>query len=150
MTTRIPLPALALGLGGLLPFVAGAANHLEPALLAGLDLPAPLDAGRPLLATYGTIILCFMAGALWGFAARASGGWLWAGLVLSVLPALFALFFVTGSGREAMVLLLAAFAALLPLDALLQWRGLAPRWWLRLRLLLTAVVCSCLALAAYA
>ena len=150
MTTRIPLPALALGLGGLLPFVAGTANLMAPGLLAGLDLPAPLDQGRPLLAAYGTIILCFMSGALWGFAARASGAWLWAGLVLSVLPALYALFFVTGTGPRAMAMLLFGFAALLPLDALLQWRGLAPRWWLSLRLILSAVVCSCLALAAYA
>lgn len=150
MTTRIPLPALALGLGGLLPFLAGTANLLAPGLLAGIDLPAPLDQGRPLLAAYGTIILCFMSGALWGFAARASGAWLALGLALSVLPAIYALFFVSGTGTRAMAMLLFAFAALLPLDALFQWRGLAPRWWLSLRLILTAVVCSCLALAAYA
>ena len=150
MTTRIPLPALALGLAGLLPFLAGTANLLAPGLLAGFDLPAPLDEGRPLLAAYGTIILCFMSGALWGFAARAKGPLLAAGLGLSVVPALFALFFVTGSGTQAMAMLLVGFAALLPLDALFQWQGLAPGWWLRLRLIVTAVVCSCLALAAYA
>lgn len=147
--TRIPVAALILGLAGLLPFLAGAANTLRPGLLAGLGLPAPLDQGRGLLASYGIIILCFMAGALWGFAARARGGWAAAGLALSVLPALYALGFVSGSGPRAMAMLLFGFAGLLPLDALFQWRGLAPPWWLRLRLLLSAVVCSCLALAAY-
>ena len=148
--TRIPLPALLLGLAGLLPFLAGTANLLRPGLLAELDLPAPLDQGRALLAGYGTIILCFMSGALWGFAARAKGAVLAAGLALSVLPALFALFFVSGTGRDAMAMLLFGFAALLPLDAFFQWRGLAPPWWVRLRLILSAVVGSCLALAAYA
>lgn len=150
MTTRIPLPALALGLAGLVPFLVGTATLVRPGLLAGFDLPAPLGAGRALLAAYGTIILSFMSGALWGFAARARGGIAAAGLALSVIPALYALFFVSGTGRDAMAMLLLGFAALLPLDALFQWRGLAPGWWLRLRLILTAVVCSCLAVAAYA
>jgi hypothetical protein len=45
--------------------------------------------------------------------------------------------------------LMIGFAGLLVLDALFWYWGLAPRWWMRLRILLTAIVLLCLAFGVY-
>lgn len=73
--SRIPRAALFLGYAGLLPFLWGAATDVFPGLAvwAGEYLP-PMFLGAYLGLTYGTIILAFMVGALWGFAARGEGG----------------------------------------------------------------------------
>lgn len=140
--TRVPRGAALLGAAGLLPFVWGALAALvaDPAALPLMgDMPRALRSER-LLTDYGLIILVFMAGALWGFAARAGGSAATLGLVGSVLPALYA-FFLVGRGFEADLLTLAlGFAALLPLDWAFQRAGMAPRWWLALRVPLTLVV----------
>ena len=72
---RIPRPALLLGLAGLIPFLWSAATHLSPALAgwAGQWLP-PMFLGAYVGLTWGTVILSFMSGVLWGFATRAEGG----------------------------------------------------------------------------
>ncbi len=135
---EVPRAAAALGAAGLLPFAWGAATILWPALGDwGRDAFGARLTGRPLLAAYGTVILSFMAGAVWGFAARGpDGGRAQAALLgLSVLPALWAL----GLGWSVAALML-GFVALLPLDRACVARGLAPAWWMRLRLPLTAGV----------
>ena len=50
-----------------------------------------------------------------------------------------------GAQGEAAVNLFAGFAGLLMLDFFFAKQGLAPSWWMRLRVLLTAVVLACLA-----
>lgn len=140
--TSIPRPALALGLAGLLPFLWGALTLAAPPLAS--YAPAPRLAGVAVLVAYGTVILCFMAGVLWGFAARGAAELQWKGYALSVLPALWAFFAVT-SGPQALSALLVGFLALLACDAQFGAWGLTPRWWMRLRLMLTAVVAACLA-----
>ncbi|MAM24075.1 MAG: DUF3429 domain-containing protein [Rhodobacteraceae bacterium] len=136
----IPSGALILGLAGLIPFFWGAL------LILGLDagrlpLPAALQGdGRLVLLRYGGVILPFMSGVLWGFATKTTGARATMGYALSVLPALW-WFFAPGTGPvSALTSLLSGFVALLLLDyAFWRW-GLAPRWWMSLRLLLTAGV----------
>lgn len=142
---RVPPAALLLGLAGVIPFAWGAGTILVPAVGDwSLDALGRRLTGRTLLLAYGAIILSFMSGVIWGFAARAGGegrGRHAAALyALSTLPALWALFL----GWSA-VLLALALLALLPLDAHAQAAGLAPPWWMRLRLLLTALAVPCLA-----
>lgn len=138
--TRIPVAALLLGLAGVLPFAWGALSILLPALGDwSYDALGPRLTGRTLLVLYGTIILSFMSGTAWGFATRAEGRHAALLYALSTLPALWALFL----GFSTLMLAL-GFLALLALDRHAQRAGLAPPWWLRLRLLLTALVVPCL------
>ena len=142
----IPVSALVLGLAGLIPFLWGAANVAYPpsAGWVGPWLP-PMFRGTYVSLTYGVVILSFMAGVLWGFAAKANGARAAVGYALSVVPALWAFFMVNGDPANAAVNLAAGFAGLLMLDYFFALQGLAPRWWMRLRVLLTAVVLACLA-----
>ncbi|MFN3577140.1 MAG: DUF3429 domain-containing protein, partial [Tabrizicola sp.] len=72
--TRIPRPALLLGLAGLIPFLWSVATHLSPALAAAAGKwLSPMFLGAYVGLTYGTVILSFMSGVLWGFATRAEG-----------------------------------------------------------------------------
>ena len=143
----IPRAPLLLGLAGLLPFLAGAL-----AVLTGFEITRDgftfLFAGdaRAMLVQYGIVIQAFMSGALWGFATKSDRALPY---ILSVLPALWAFFYATGPESRALLNLALGFVALLGLDAWFMAQSLAPRWWLRLRLLLTAVVVPCLLLGAY-
>jgi hypothetical protein len=138
--TRIPRVPLLLGLSGVLPFAWGALTILIPALGDwSLDLLGPRFTGRTLLVLYGTIILSFMSGTVWGFATRAEGRHAAVLYALSTAPALWALAFGFSN-----VMLALGFLALLLLDRHAQRAGLAPPWWMRLRLLLTALVVPCL------
>lgn len=140
--TRIPTPALLLGLSGLLPFLWGAVTAYLPGL-APAWLPERF-AGAVVLQGYGIIILSFMAGVIWGFATRASGRQAALFYVVSVLPPLWAFFAATGPVAPALTALLAGFVALLAVDYSAMRAGLAPRWWMALRLLLTGAVALCL------
>lgn len=132
---RIPTVALALGLAGLIPFLWGvAALRLNIALLPGLE-------ARSLVPAYGLMIFCFMAGSLWGYAAK--GNWA-IGYVLSVLPVLAFIGAAVAPGFRILDALTLGFAGLLALDWAFAARGLAPRWWMRLRLILSLVVIASL------
>lgn len=143
---RIPRPALLLGLAGLIPFLWSAATHLSPALSgwAGQWLP-PMFLGSYVGLTYGTLILAFMSGALWGFATKAQGREATIAYSLSVIPALWVFVMVSDATDTSAIFLAAGFVGLLLLDAVFQAWGLAPGWWLRLRVMLTVVVLACLA-----
>jgi hypothetical protein len=145
--TQIPRSALSLGLAGVLPFVWGALTVLFPPLGDwGLTVVGPRFVGPYVQPFYGVVILSFMSGVLWGFATKATAGQATTGYVLSVLPALWA-FFTTGGGEDtAATNLIFGFLGLLLLDfAFWRW-GLAPPWWMALRVLLTALVLVCLVL----
>jgi Protein of unknown function (DUF3429) len=145
-TRRIPRPALILGLAGLIPFLWSAATQAVPALSgwAGQWLP-PMFLGSYIGLTYGTVILSFMSGVLWGFATRAETN---AALAysLSVIPALWVFLMVNDASAISTIYLCAGFVGLLLLDVAFTAWGLAPRWWLRLRVMLTVVAVACLAL----
>ena len=142
----IPRAALLLGLAGLIPFVWGAATMLSQDLATwGAGTLGARFVGPYVQLSYGTVILSFMSGALWGFATRAEGQVAATGYALSVLPALWAFFFVGGGPVSAAIYLIAGFVGILGVDWLFWIQGLAPRWWMNLRLILTAVVVLCLA-----
>ncbi len=141
----VPRSALFLGLAGLIPFVWGAMTALLPALaVASYEVMPPIFVGAVVLVTYGTVILSFMSGVLWGFATKATGRDAAVGYGLSVLPALWAFVMVRDTSDVSIIWLAAGFAALLALDWSFARQGLAPDWWMRLRVLLTAIVLVCL------
>lgn len=145
--TGIPRAALVLGLAGLAPFVWGAASALLPVIARPINsIAGARFSGLELLVDYGVIILCFMGGALWGFAARGSDR---LSYVFGVLPALWVLFSVGESPQDALRALIGGFIGILLLDLYFWVRRLAPRWWMALRLILTAVVVPCLVLGLY-
>lgn len=142
--SRIPTPALILGLAGLLPFLYGAIGVLVPATAALGWRWSPNHTGIALLQIYGVVILCFMSGVIWGFAAKAEGRLATLYYALSVLPAIFVFLTAFAAPRPSLVMLILGFVALLAIDASAARQGLAPGWWMRLRLLLTGVVVICL------
>ena len=144
----IPAAPLLLGLAGLLPFLWGAATSLSPELAAwSTETLGPRLTGPYAQLQYGTVILAFMSGVIWGFATRAKGGRAAVWYVASVLPALWVFFMVGGGVERSALALIAGFLGLLFIDWGAWRQALAPEWWLRLRLLLTAVVIPCLAVA---
>ena len=141
---RIPTPALALGLGGLVPFAAGAALAWLPhAGLAAIGLAA--------LGAYGAVILSFLGGVRWGVelfdeAALAR----WGPLGLSVLPSLVAWAALLAPPAPMLALLAAGLVAQWALDRAAVPGGTLPPWYLRLRTILTigAVAATLAGLAA--
>ncbi|WBU55524.1 DUF3429 domain-containing protein [Paracoccus sediminicola] len=136
---QIPAIPLILGLAGTLPFLGAALSLWLGTRLVPFS-PAPVSVAI----IYGQIILSFMSGVIWGFAAKASGARAMVGYVLSVIPALWVLFTAWADPAEVIWSLMAGFAALLLIDALFWSWGLAPRWWMRLRLLLSGIVIAAL------
>ena len=132
--SRVPRGALVLAAAGLIPFIAGALTAWgilqSPLFLLGYTSP------EAMLLAYGKIILAFMGGAIWGFGVTAG----MAIIALSVIPALFA-FLIVG---DSLILLGLGFAALLILDFIATRDGLAPGWWMALRVPITIVAVFCL------
>ncbi|GFE66393.1 DUF3429 domain-containing protein [Litoreibacter roseus] len=149
---KIPRSALLLGLAGVLPFALAAFLAEFPAPEIGGEayiLVHPKDAPA-ILSAYGTVILCFMSGVLWGFAAKGPTERATRGYALSVVPALYAFFLTTRhlfgvkSDVAAIQFLIAGFIGVLALDYLFWKQGDAPPWWMALRGLLTGLVVFCL------
>jgi hypothetical protein len=148
--TRIPTAPLLLGLAGLIPFLWGALTLFsDPLATWGAATLGPRFVGPYVQLFYGAVILSFMSGVLWGFATKAEGTQAATGYGLSVIPAIWA-FFMTGGGPvSAGLYLMFGFAGLLVLDfAFWRW-GLAPPWWMALRVLLTGIVLLCLGLGVF-
>lgn len=146
----MPRSALLLGLAGLLPFLWGVATHFSPALQGlGLRWAGPQFLGVYVILNYGVVILSFMSGVLWGFATRAEGREATLGYGLSVVPALWCFFLVGGGPVSSAIYLMAGFLGLLALDRWFWQRGLAPEWWMTLRVGLTVVVVGCLLVPAF-
>jgi hypothetical protein len=144
-SNSIPRSALILGFAGLLPFIWGAVTTLFPQL--GLNASGILGSrfiGPYVQLYYGAVILAFMSGVLWGFAAKAEGATATGGYVLSVLPALWAFVMTGGGAVTASMNLMAGFAGVLLLDWQFWRQGLAPAWWMKLRVPLTMIVVVCL------
>ena len=131
-----PTLARLLGLAGLLPQVAAVLvlfEHNSELRFSALALGY----------AYAALILSFLGGIWWGLAARAENppGWLW---VTAVVPSLVAL----GSAvpwavgdpwpGPSLIVLGVALVAALAVDWQLQRSGIAPAWWLALRVPLSA------------
>jgi hypothetical protein len=144
---KVPTAPLLLGLAGLLPFLWGALTYLNADLaLWGTKTLGPRFVGPYIQLFYGSIILSFMSGVLWGFATKTEGRQAAAGYALSTIPALWA-FFMTGGGPVgAGTNLIFGFIGLLLLDYTFYKWHLTPPWWMQLRLILTAVVVCSLAI----
>ncbi|WP_298937099.1 DUF3429 domain-containing protein [uncultured Ruegeria sp.] len=146
----VPKAPLYLGLAGLIPFIWGALTYLNGDLQAwGSNTFGSRFVGPYVQLFYGSVILSFMSGVLWGFATKTSGSKAATCYALSVLPALWAFFMTSGGPVTAGLNLIVGFAGLLLLDAMFWYWGLAPRWWMKLRILLTAIVVLCLAVGVY-
>lgn len=140
----IPRPALLLGWLGVLPFAASCLG-----VVAGSARTAEL--ASQVLVVYATVIVSFMGGVQWGLAMIAPDGGsatLPRRLAISTLPALAAFVMAALPVQSAMLGLAAVFCALLAYDAVTVRAGVAPRWYLALRVQLTAAVVLCLILAA--
>lgn len=135
---KVPGPALWLGLAGLIPFFALAiAVSVNSAQL-------PQQA----LVGYGAVILSFMGGCRWGFAAAGLGdGPNYRLLAISVVPALYAWIAALLDFRSAVLALGAGFVALYAADWVLERERGAPAWWTRLRLPLSTGATVSLAVA---
>lgn len=138
---QIPRSALILALAGVLPFAWGLLTLLnDPLAQWTASTIGPRFVGPYVQLSYGSVILAFMSGVLWGFATKAKGAQAATAYGLSVTPALWAFFMVGGGPTSAGVNLITGFLALLVLDyAFWRW-NLAPAWWMHLRVLLTGLV----------
>lgn len=126
-----PTIARLLGFAGLLPHIAVVLVLLErnPELRF-----SALSMGY----AYAALILSFLGGIWWGLAARAEKApdWLW---IAAVMPSLIALAsavpWATGYAwpGPSLIVIGVALIAALGVDWQLQRSGLAPDWWLRLR-----------------
>lgn len=160
MPNRLPVPAIALGLSGLIPFLAcGAGALLLPDEWARRSLFS--------LTTYAACILSFLGAVHWGFALGAGsavppGGFravpmqpssvLYARLGLGVLPALVAwialLVAFFGLPSAALGTLAAGFIATIIVETHANQRGLLPPGYIWLRWLLSGVVIVVLVIVA--
>ena len=148
--TPIPRAALLLGLAGLIPFLWGAVTTVFPDLgMWSARAIGPRFSGPYVGLFYGAVILSFMSGVLWGFAARLEGAQASTGYALSVIPALWAFFMTGGGPTGSAISLIAGFIGILGLDWLFWRHGAAPEWWMSLRLALTAVVVTCLTIGVF-
>ena len=142
---KIPNSALILGLSGLIPFFWGTVTSLDIVIenlkLTGLSKEYT---GARINLTYGTIILAFMSGVLWGFAANVGGKRQPIGFILSVLPALWAFFTFNGLLLNPLAGLIIGFLGVFAIDVRFHYWQLTPEWWLSLRCILTLLVIICL------
>ena len=138
---KIPNSALILGLSGLIPFFWGAVTSLD-FVVENLKLTGLSEKymGSRINLIYGTIILAFMSGVLWGFAANVGDKRRPVGLILSVLPALWAFFTFNGTLTSPFMSLIIGFLGVFAIDVRFYFWQLAPEWWLSLRSILTLFV----------
>lgn len=98
------------------------------------------------LITYGAIILSFLGGIQWGLTMATANGQpnIASRYANSIVPALLSAFAFALPANSALVLLAAGFLTLLLYEIRFVERHRVPIWHLRLRVLLTATVLSCL------
>jgi hypothetical protein len=148
--TPVPFPAILLGLAGLAPFIYGAILILAaPGALPTFGLAAAGPAGGAMiLERFGAAILGFMGGCLWGFASSRPQGPSLALLVASAAPAFLAFVAIRETPALSCLWLAFGFVALQAIDLAFHRAGVAPDYWLTLRLPLTAIVMACLLVGA--
>lgn len=131
---RLPPPALALGLAGLLPPLVGIVLRVSGSAPGDARFVALLLAAGMI---YGGLILSFIGGIWWGAAcARRDGAALRPWLTLAVMPSLIALTALVASlfnPRVGGAILAVALVATLLGDRRLVQNGMVPGWWMRLR-----------------
>ncbi|PZQ52348.1 MAG: DUF3429 domain-containing protein [Rhodovulum sulfidophilum] len=148
--TRVPRPALVIGWLGLLPFLyAVGLLFSTPGRLPTLGLAASSpEGGLYMLERLGAVILAFMGGCLWGFSSSPPRIPTYALLLASGIPAVAAFVAIQPNASRSCVFLAFGFAILQAIDIVFQRLGVAPDYWLTLRLPLTAGVMTCLLIGA--
>ncbi len=136
---KMPTIALWLGLTGLIPFILGAVGSLFGASVIGQYAVSAL-------VFYAAVIVSFMAGTQWGGTVVECGSRKTPRYMLSVIPPLFAWSCLLLPQLIALPVLIATFIVVYAIDVAWVLYGWFPRWYLKLRSLLTAVVLLCLAL----
>lgn len=140
----VPPLTLALGAGGLVPFVIFSVVLYAPLPAAEIEL------ARGLLLTYAAVILSFLGAVHWGLAlARTEAGQEPDGLALlwGVTPSLIGWLALMFPPRLAASILIAGFVAQWLMDRARAVQLGAPAWYLRLRSGLSVGVLFCLSLA---
>ena len=146
MKNSIPITPLLLSLAGLLPFVWGMLTRVSSPLMMWSELWLGNGlTGTNVQLTYGTVIMCFMSGVLWGFATKTKQTQAIICYSLSILPALGVFFLVSSNTENKLTFLMLGFVVLFFIDFLFSKLSLTPSWWLRLRGGLTGLVLFCLA-----
>ena len=135
----IPISALLLGLGGVVPFVG-------LTILMHLSTQPDLKffVGRSLI-SYAAVILSFLGGARWGLALTVQSRKLQAlHLTLAIIPPLCAWTLLTARLDTAVASFALLFAAVGLLDVLSFKSLMAPPWYGRLRSILSILVVATL------
>ena len=148
--TRIPSPVLVLGLAGLVPFIYAVLMIFSEAGTSPTlgFFSSDLRGGVAVLERFGAAVLAFMGGCLWGFAAAPGRAPTFAALTASAIPALLAVMAIRPNPALSCIWLAFGYVVLQGLDAAFQRAGVAPAYWLSLRLPLTAGVMACLLVGA--
>jgi hypothetical protein len=136
----VPRSAAWLGGLGLLPFLAGTAGVWL------LEQPRR-EAALLLLTGYAAVILAFMGAVHWGLAMAAPAQTRGRVMTLSVIPALLAWVALSLPPGGALALMAAGYLGVYLMDSRAVAIGLAPRWYRRLRIPLTAAVLTCVSLS---
>ncbi len=137
----IPKTALWLGSAGVAPFVVSVlALPAVPPKFHGVVLYA--------LLTYAAVALAFLGAVHWGLAMREGVSGSGRQMGLSMLPLFAAWGALAAPPDWAFLILIAGFVSLAVADVLAAKFGLAPSWYPRLRIPLTAVMVASLAVTA--
>lgn len=139
VTRRLPLLAVLLGLGGLIPFLACGFGAVW------LDDPVRAAELLAALIAYGAVILSFLGAVHWGFALEDQVGLAdRPRLFLGIMPALIGwaalLALLVGVPLASLATLAMGFLVVIAVEHRAATRGLMPRGYLALRWVLTATV----------
>jgi hypothetical protein len=131
-----------LTIAGVLPFAITALA----AFAMGADNPLTVSVVE-VFRTWSVVVLSFLGGIRWGHAlvyhSDRIGKAALVSLVASVLPALFAWSTYFLADRQALVVLILAYAAQGAWDSLTAQTGNLPRWFASQRIILTLAVVAC-------
>lgn len=134
-----PTVPVVLGILGLIPFVAGA-------VVSTVLPPWYMPIASYFVLVYAFVILSFLGGVHWGRALSTGEP---RRFVWSVIPSLLA-FFAAGVHRPLGLAFLSAAFVVVGLYDVLTFRREGPRWYASLRVWLTVIVATCLAVVAFA
>ncbi len=144
--SRVPVPAVILGIAGLVPFAWGVAMiFVEAGTMPTFGFfSSDASGGVLILESFGAVILGFMGGCLWGFASAPGRRPSLMLLAASAVPAFIAFLAIRPDPAIGCLRLAFGFVVLQAIDVIFQRAGVAPDYWLSLRLPLTAGVIAAL------
>lgn len=136
------VPALVLGLGGLIPFGA------LPLLALVLD-EVHREFLLHALVIYGAVICTFVGALQWGYAVRGGSRRPWVQCGWSIAPALISWIAALFPAETALRILAGLLLACYAIDRIIATAELVPEWFMRLRGILTVIGLGLLLAASY-